>query len=112
MVLPDIKNADGDHAFGTVDALVALTSQGELLLSVVHRGTTGPTSLVVQMESFATAAKAQIWTLAGPVPWAANKLENPRAVEPVRSEAELRNGSVTLLLQPFSIVQARFSSKH
>jgi alpha-N-arabinofuranosidase len=111
LVLPDIKNWDKDRAFRSVDALAAQASNGDLLISVVHRGTTGPLRLVVKLDGFPAGDKAQITTLGGTVPWAANTLENPGAVEPVGTEAEVRDGAMILPLQPFSIIQARLVSK-
>jgi alpha-N-arabinofuranosidase len=112
VVLPDIKNSDGARTFGVVDALAAVTSSGDLLLSIVHRGTAGPVRLAIKVDGFATATRAEIRTLQSAVPWAANRLEKPRAVEPVRTEAVLRDGSMTLLLQPFSVTQAHLTSNN
>jgi alpha-L-arabinofuranosidase len=111
-VLPDIKNTSGEASFGVVDGLAALGPKGELLLSFVHRGASGPVRLHVRVDDFSQGRKVQIHTLSGTMPWAANTLENPKAVEPIRTGAELREGSMTLVLPPFSVVQARINSEH
>lgn len=109
IVLPDLKNAGGDVSFGAIAGLAARTTDGGLLLSLVHRGTAGPVRLKVNLEGFSASGQAQLRTLAAPVPWAANALEQPAAVQPVAAEAAVRDGSLVLVLAPFSIVQARFA---
>jgi len=111
-VLPDIKNAGGNPRFDVLDALAALGTNGDLLLSLVHRGADGPIRVSVQLDGFSSSDKAQLRTLAGPAPWAANTLKEPAAVQLARSEIEVRDGSLTLLLQPYSIVQARIGRQH
>jgi len=111
MLLPDIKNAGGDASFGAVDALAALGTNGDLLVSLVHRGTGGALRVNVRLEGFSTGDKAELRTLTGPAPWAANTLERPAAVRPVRAEADVRNGSLALVLEPYSVVQARFIAR-
>ena len=111
MILPDIKNEGGTHTFDTVDALAALGANGDLLLSLVHRGAGRPIRLTVQLNGFSSADKAQLRTLTGPRPWAANTLEEPAAIQPISAEAEVRDGSLTLVLQPYSVVQARFVAR-
>ena len=95
-----------------LDALAALGTNGDLLLSLVHRGADGPIRVSVQLDGFSSSDKAQLRTLAGPAPWAANTLKEPAAVQLARSEIEVRDGSLTLLLQPYSIVQARIGRQH
>ncbi len=107
MILPDIKNAAGEPTFPAVDALAAVAPNGDLLLSLVHRGTAGPIRLKIQLDGFPAAAKAQLHTLSGPAPWAVNSLTQPAAIQPVRSETEVQNGSLSIVLEAYSVVQAR-----
>jgi alpha-N-arabinofuranosidase len=74
IVLPDIRNAGGDPSFGVVDALAGRPMNGDLLLSLVNRGTGGAVFLKAKADGFAGGSKAEVWTLTGPVPWAANTL--------------------------------------
>jgi alpha-N-arabinofuranosidase len=112
MILPDVRNAGGNPAFDALDALAAVGANGDLLLSLVNRGAGYPIRLTVQLNGFSSAGKAQLRTLAGPTPWAANTLEAPAAIQPAPGEAEVHDGSLTLLLPPYSLVQARFVPTH
>jgi alpha-N-arabinofuranosidase len=107
MVLPDLKNATPAASFGAVDALAALASDGSLLLSVVHRGTSGPIHLSVELQDFRASGPAEVRTLTGEVPWAVNTLEAPEAVKPVDSTVEIRDGRFALELRPYSVVRVR-----
>lgn len=107
LVLPEIKNIGGERVFGTVAAIAALSPKNELLISAVNRGTAGPVKLTVRLGSFAAAPSAEVTMLSGPVPWAANTLENPNAIRPAVSKAEVKAGEMVLVLPPFSVVQAK-----
>ena len=107
MVLPDLKHAGGAPSFDALAALAARAPNGDLLLSLVHRGVGRPLRVTVLLNGFSSADKAQLRTLAGPAPWAVNSLKEPAAVQLASSEIEVRDGSMTLLLQPYSLVQAR-----
>ena len=109
IVLPDIKDKTTETSFGAVAALAARNAQGNLLISLVHRGTEGPIRIAIQLQGFASDGKAQWSTLSGPTPWSANTLEQPEAVQPVASQEEYHHGVFTLVVPPFSIVQARLS---
>jgi alpha-N-arabinofuranosidase len=111
IVLPDIRNAGGDPSFGVVDALAGRAANGDLLLSLVNRGTGGAIVLRAKTDGFAGGSKAEVWTLTGPVPWAANTLEQPDAVAPVRSETEVSNDILSLQLAPYSVVQVRWGAR-
>lgn len=111
IVLPDLKNDGGDRSFRVVDAVAARGANGDLLLSLVNRGAGGAVALRVKVESFAGGDKAEVWTLAGPVPWAANTLDQPNEVQLVRSEAEVSNDSLKLQLPPYSIAQVRWVAR-
>lgn len=105
MVLPDLKNATREISFSAVDALGALANDGSLLLSVVHRGSSGPVRLGIEFADFKAGGSAAVRTLAAEVPWAANSLETPHAIKPVDSAVALREGKLELDLQPYSIVR-------
>lgn len=107
MVLPELKNAAREASYGAVDALAALASDGSLLLSIVHRGTSGPIRLTVQLQDFRLVGRAEVRTLTGEAPWAVNTLEAPEAVKPVDSTAEIRDGKFALELRPYSVVRVR-----
>jgi len=111
IILPDVRNAGGDPSFGVVDALAGRAVNGDLRLSLVNRGTGGALVLKVKADGFAGGNKAEVWTLTGPAPWAANSLEQPDAVAPTRSEAEVSNDSLTLQLAPYSVMQVRWGAR-
>jgi alpha-N-arabinofuranosidase len=111
MILPDLRNAGGGQFFGAVDALAARGTNGDLLLSLVNRGTGGALALRVNADGFAGGDKAGVWTLTGPVPWAVNTLDQPNAVQPVHSEAQASDNCLTLRLPPYSVVQARWQGQ-
>jgi alpha-L-arabinofuranosidase len=107
LVLPELRNVTRGESFKTVDALAALTPAGDLLLSIVHRGSAGPTRLAIDLRDFAAAERAQVRSLAGPVPWAANSLSNPDAVQPADVSVEVREGRLTIDLEPYSVLRVR-----
>ena len=109
-VLPDLKNAGGDPAFGVVDALAVRNANGDLWLSIVNRGTSGAMMLRVKANDFDGREKAEVWTLTGPAPWAANTLNQPNAVQPVHAELEANQGSLDLPLPPYSVVQVKWGA--
>ena len=111
IILPDIKNAGGEPEISVVDALAAITSNGDLLVSLVHRGTAGPERVLLSADGFSSAERARVSTLSGAVPWAVNTLEKPAAIQPAQSEIEVHDSSLTVVIQPFSIVQVRFTPK-
>ncbi|MBU6398881.1 MAG: alpha-N-arabinofuranosidase, partial [Verrucomicrobia bacterium] len=109
VVLPDLEHAGerGPLVFGAVDALAAVTDDGSLLLSIVHRGTAGAIHVSVAVEDFKGADVAEVWTLTGNVPWAANSLEAPAAVKPVDTTVAVRDGRFALDLRPYTVVRVR-----
>jgi len=111
IILPDIKNAGGNPEFSVVDAVAAVTPKGDLLVSLVHRGTSGPERVLLNTEGFSAADTAQLTTLTGTEPWAVNTLEKPDEVQPVQSELEVHDSSLRFVMQPFSIVQVRFTPR-
>jgi alpha-L-arabinofuranosidase len=107
MVLPDLKKATKEVTFGAVDALAAVAKDGWLLLSLVHRGSTGPIHLNVEFPEFKAVQRAEVRTLSADVPWASATLEKPETVIPVDSVVELQGGRLLLNLQPCSVVRVR-----
>jgi alpha-N-arabinofuranosidase len=106
-VLPDLRHAVTEVSFGTIDALAALAPEGDLLLSLVHRGSAGPIQLHVALEGFHPAASGRLQILTANQPWAANTLEHPEAVKLVQSDVALRDQSIELKLPPYTVVIAR-----
>jgi alpha-N-arabinofuranosidase len=104
IVLPEMRNVTSSCSYTTIDPLAAISPEGRLLVSLVYRGTRQPVSLEVALRDFAAGAKAEVQTLSAEVPWAQNTLENPEAIKPVLSTAEIKNGSLRLDLKPFSLV--------
>ncbi|MBI3192653.1 MAG: alpha-N-arabinofuranosidase, partial [Pedosphaera parvula] len=107
MVLPDLRNATKEVSFSAVDALAALATDGSLLLSIVHPGTSAPIRLEIDLRDFKPARVAGLHTLAADVPWAGNTLEKPEAVKPIESTAPVREGRLELELRPYTVVRVR-----
>ncbi|MHB8520279.1 MAG: alpha-L-arabinofuranosidase C-terminal domain-containing protein [Limisphaerales bacterium] len=110
-VLPDLKNAAPSARFGAIDALAALATDGSLLLSIVHRGTAGPVRLSVALQDFRSGDAAALRTLTADVPWAANSLDAPRAITPVDSAIDVKNGRLELDLRPYTVVRLRIPAR-
>jgi alpha-N-arabinofuranosidase len=106
LVLPELRNVTKDWTYKTLDALAARASNGDLLLSIVQKGTE-PTVLNVVLKDFEPAGQAQIETLAADMPWAQNTLDAPKAVSPAATTIQLNSGEVSLKLQPYSYTLAR-----
>ena len=107
LVLPELKSATGPRRFAAVDALAAVAEDGALLISVVHRGSSGPIRLAVQVEGATTGPQAELLTLSADVPWAANTLESPAAIQPRLSAAEVHDGRLTLTAPPYTWLRLR-----
>ena len=107
LVLPELKSAVHEAPFSAVDALAALTSQGNLLLSLVHRGSRGPIHLTIALDDFKTARAAELVTLTAPHPWTVNSLANPQAVSPAESRADLKDNTLELDLPPYTFTRVR-----
>ncbi|MBI4663825.1 MAG: hypothetical protein HY735_33910 [Verrucomicrobia bacterium] len=105
LVLPDLKNVSGETAFGAIDALAAISPNDELLLSLVHRGTSGPIQLVVDLDGFQPSGTAQVRTLTADVPWAANTFEKSEAVRPVDGTVTVQSGKLELDLRPYTVAR-------
>jgi alpha-N-arabinofuranosidase len=101
LVLPELRNVTKDWSYKTLDALAARASNGDLLLSIVHKGTE-PTELEITLKDLEPAAQAQVQTLAADVPWAQNTLEAPRAITPVTGTVQWSGDKLFLKLPPYS----------
>jgi alpha-N-arabinofuranosidase len=106
-VLPDLRSATPAREYPTLDALAALGPAGDLWLSLVHRGTAGALRLTIELPDYPAAARAEVRTLAAEVPWAANTLARPDAVQPVDSTAEVHETRLALELPPYALVRVR-----
>ncbi len=84
LVLPGIKGQPAPRGYAAIDALAALADSGSLLISIVHRGSSGPIRTVVDLGKFPAGPKADLYLLSADVPWAANTLRSPEAVKPRR----------------------------
>lgn len=104
LVLPEIQNAGGSAAFPVLDTLAAVTPNGGLLLSLVHRGASGPLRLTVKVDDF-PASTARFRTLTGPVPWAVNSLDSPEAIRLVPGQTPVRDQEFVLELPACAVVQ-------
>ena len=105
-VLPDLRHAVTEAGFSSIDALAALAPEGDLLLSIVHRGTAG-IQLHVALDGFEPAGSASLRTLSADQPWSANTFENPEAVKPARSNVLVRDHRMDLALPPCTVIAAR-----
>jgi alpha-N-arabinofuranosidase len=107
MVLPELKNAAKEASFSSVDALAALATDGSLLLSIVHRGSSVPVRLQVESVDFKPSGSAELVTLTAEAPWGGNTMENPTAIKPTKSRVELRGRQFELELRPYTWVRVR-----
>jgi alpha-N-arabinofuranosidase len=104
LVVPDLKNVTSSCSYTTLDALAAISPEGRLLVSLIHRGTSQPIALEVVLHDFPAGAKAQIQTLSAQVPWAQNTLDNPDSIKPVTSMGDVKNATIRLDIKPFTLV--------
>jgi len=105
LVLPDLKNATSACSYNTIDALAAKSQNGNLLISVVHRGTSEPIDLEIIMKDFDSTAEVEIQTLSADVPWATNTLEKPEAITPVSTAGKIENGKMLITIKPFTVLR-------
>jgi len=106
-VLPDLRNASPAAAFSAIDALAAVAPDGSLLISIVHRGASGPVRLAVTLRDFRVGGRAEVRTLSADVPWAANSLVAPETVKPVDSTVDVQKNGFEIPLRPFTVVRLR-----
>ena len=80
---------------------------GALLVSLVHRGSSGPLQLDLSLEGFEAGAEARIESLTAPFPWSANTDTEPEAIVPVASTAAIENNRIALSLPLGSVMLLR-----
>jgi alpha-N-arabinofuranosidase len=105
LVLPDLKNATSACSYKTIDAMAALSQDGNLLISVVHRGTSEPVDLEIIMKDFDSTGRAKIQMLSADVPWATNTLEKPEAITPVSTAGKIVNGKLLITIKPYTVLR-------
>jgi len=110
-VLPELRNTSSDSSFPLFDAIAALSTNGDLLISLVHRGTGGPIRVRLAIDGYPAAENASVRTLSGSFPWAVNTLEQPEAVRPISTQEEVKNGAMVLMVNPYSLVHITLTRK-
>jgi alpha-N-arabinofuranosidase len=111
-VMPDsIRAKVPMEELPVLDAVAAIGADGALLISVVHRGLTGPVTLTIELEGARPAGPAQVQTLTAEVPWARNTLADPEAVVPRTSTAKVSEGALTLTVPRYSVTVIRLPGK-
>ncbi len=98
-------HSDADQ-IPTVDAVAAVSRDGDLLVSLVRLGPAGPVTVPIRVESF-DASKAEARTLVADAPWAANTLDGPNAIMPAVAQVPVTDGALTIQLLPYSVVHLR-----
>lgn len=106
-VLGDLRNVTEICKYKAVDAIAALDDKGDLLISIVHRGTSQPIDLDIGLDGFKASSRVELKTLAADMPWEANTLENPQAVKPMAATAICNANRLSLTLQPYSFTCVR-----
>lgn len=106
-VLPDLHNAAAEAAYGVVDALAAVAPDGALLISIVHRGTSGPVSVAIELPDFRPGGAAAVRALGADVPWAGNTREEPERIRPLDSTRPVAGRRVELAVPPYTLVRVR-----
>jgi alpha-L-arabinofuranosidase len=107
MVLPDLRNVTSEWSYKSVDALAAIGSDGSLLISVVYKGTDKSIDFDITLKGFETAKKVEIQTLSADVPWAGNRLEDPRAITPSDTVKRIENGKLSISIKPYTVLRMR-----
>jgi alpha-N-arabinofuranosidase len=105
LVLPDLKNVTSDCSYKIIDALAAQSQDGNLLVSIVHRGTSGPIDLEITIKDSDVTGRAEIQTLTADIPWAANTLEKPEAITPITTTGKIENGKMVITVKPYSVLK-------
>lgn len=105
LVLPGLKSAASNVAFGAIDAFAAIDREGSLLLSLVNRRVEGPVLVMAELADFDADEFAARRTLAGNVPWEINSLATPDLIAPKDSQIELKAGRFEVELPRFSFTQ-------
>ena len=103
LVLPELKNVTSGVRFAAVDAIAALSKDGDLLVSLIHRGSSGPIRLRIDVAGFQPGERATLHTLVADVPWAVNRLDAPDAVKPNGTTVQAEAGGFEIGLKPYSV---------
>jgi alpha-N-arabinofuranosidase len=111
IVVPQIREATKEERYRIIDALAALAPDGDLLLSIVHRGTENPVRLAIALTGFEAAPEARTQRLSADVPWAANSLDAPEAVKPVEGQARVEHNRLVLDIPPYTYMTIRLMKK-
>jgi alpha-N-arabinofuranosidase len=109
-VIGELGNFTPPPSYSAVDALAALTADGDLLISIVNRDVRA-IHLTTELAGFNPAAKASLRTLQGSSPSEANTLADPDAIQPKTSAVDLHENKFELDLSPYSIVQLRIARR-
>ncbi|MCF7708417.1 MAG: alpha-N-arabinofuranosidase [Verrucomicrobia bacterium] len=105
LVLPELDAVRDECEYKEIDAVAALSEDGDLLISVVRMGTDGTLDLKVSVNGIKLSGDAEVVELSGDVPWARNSLENPSAIKPRKYTIATRDGALNLKLEPYSMVK-------
>ncbi len=111
LVLPDLRHVTDSHTGKVLDALAAQTTDGALLLSLVHKGAQKAIDLKISLDGVAVPGPAQIQTLSADVPWATNTLETPIAIAPVIREEKLSGHVLELRLPRYTYTLVRIPKR-
>lgn len=112
-VLADVQQhvPESAGAYGALDAVAAIATNGDLLISLVNRDTQS-IHLSTTLEDFHPAGTISEWTLQADVPWAANSLNEPEAVKPVTSTLVIQGNQLEMDLKPYGIIRLRIPPQH
>ena len=102
-VLPDLQRAVPECSFGIVDAFAAKTDDGNVLVSMVNRGVSGPVRLQVRFKGFSPGQHATLKRLEGTTPSSGNTLDEPGSIVPTDSVQTLKDDLLELELRPFAV---------
>lgn len=99
--------ADPIDDFPALDAMaVHSPDESQIVVSLVHRASnTGPMSVTIDVDAFDTAAEAELVALSGETMDAENTLAEPERVVPETSTVNVRDGSLTVTVSPYSVTR-------
>jgi len=111
-VVPDLarEGADVDEILA-VDAVAAVDEAGDLLVSIVHRGTAGPLAVAVELGGFESAGEASVTQLSAEHPWSKNTLDEPAKIVPAGSSAAVKGGALEIEVPACSVTVVRVGRK-
>ena len=106
-VLADLRESGFQEALPLVDSLAAVDGSGDVLVSLVHRGTEAPVEVELELEGLDASSRVGALLLGSARPWDANSLEQPERIRPARTTARLRAGRLRVELPPFALLHLR-----